>query len=123
MEDHPFYKIHNVNTKFNKVFNKPLFYVATFVTFLNLFLPYSLRFTLAFFINIFFNRPVVYLNFFAEKINKRINFVTTTLFYFTFIGVYSILYQAYFYISNRRKKESRWVKIEKENKDNYFYQS
>lgn len=122
MKDHPFYKIHHINSRFNRVFDVPIFYAATFVTFLNLLLPYSLRTVLAFLINIFFNRPVVYLNFIAEKISKRINLLVLAVFYFTLFGLYSIGYKAYCSVK-KDKNDSSLKNIPARDDVDYMYQS
>jgi hypothetical protein len=65
---HPLENIHNINKKFNDFFSVPLYYAGMLVTVILFFSPYFFRLFLAYIINIFFNRPVVYLSFFGKYI-------------------------------------------------------
>lgn len=117
---HPFYKIHHVNKRFNALFDAPLYYIAGLVVFVNVLLPYSFRIGFAFLINIFFNRPLVYANFFAEKIGKKANGAMLALFYFTIIGAYACVFKAISYL-HKKNSDTNWM-IAKEEED-YFHQS
>lgn len=121
-----FERIHNIDRKFNAVFTWPIYYFAKAVTVINFLLPYSLRIVFAFLINIFFNRPVVYLNFFAKKIGKKVNFVVTGIIYFTLFGVYAVLYR-FVHVWRFVKKETAWEDSyghsHGKTLEDYFYQS
>lgn len=84
---------HNINFKFNKIFSGPLFIIAWLMTVILLFSPYWLRTAIAFLVNFFFNRPVVYHFYFFEKIGKKMNLIVITAFYFFIFGLYAILYK------------------------------
>jgi hypothetical protein len=56
-------------------------------------MPYRLRLLFAFTVNALFNRPVVYLNYFDELIGKRINRLVLWGFYFSFFGLYAVLFK------------------------------
>ena len=119
-----FERIHHIDSRFNKIFSKPLYYAAMLVTVINFLSPYSLRIALAFLINIFFNRPVVYLSLFAQKIGKKINFIVIGIFYFTVMGLYACAYKFFGLMNRQKNKSSRWItsKTEKSLED-YYYQS
>lgn len=116
-----FYRIHNVNTQFNSFFSLPLYYLSLIVTFLLLISPYCFRIGLAFFINIIFNRPIVYKYFLFGKIIEKLNMFFITVFYFTFFGIYALLFKLFGNFRNPQK--SNWVSIKKEDKESYTYLS
>lgn len=127
MTESAFEKIHHINRKFNRVFSKPVYYFAQAVTFINFVLPYSLRIVFAFAINLFFNRPIVYLNFFTQKIGKNINFVVISFFYFIVLGIYAGFYRFFILWRSGGRESQRWNDVVESQQDGsieaYFYQS
>lgn len=119
-KNHPFFKIHHVNQAFNKFFEWPLVTVGFFISVINLCSPYYVRVALAFLINIFFNRPLIYLNYIGEFVSKRLSWIFITLFYVTIFGFYALIYKIIF----KNKTLSTWEKVPAEkDSDNYYYQS
>ena len=127
MPESAFEKIHHINRKFNKVFSKPVYYFAKVVTLINFVLPYSLRIVFAFAINLFFNRPIVYLNFFARKIGKNINFVVISFFYLIVLGMYAGFYRFFLLWRSGGRKGQGWSDVIEPQQDgsieDHFYQS
>lgn len=126
MSTDAFEKIHNIDRKFNALFSRPIYYFAKAVTVISFLLPYGLRIVFAFLINIFFNRPVVYLDFFAKKIGKKVNFVVVGIIYFALFGVYSVFYR-FIHLWRSVKKETVWEDFPEHPPkvilEDYFYQS
>ncbi len=127
MPENAFERIHHINRTFNRVFSKPVYYFAKAVTLINFVLPYSLRIVFAFAINLFFNRPVVYLNFFAQKIGKNINFVVISFFYLVVLGVYAGFYKFSLFWRAGGRKGQGWndvIELQQDRSiEDYFYQS
>jgi len=123
-KNNPFYRIHKIDWKFNKFFSKPLYLLSILITYTQSILPYSGRMILAYLINIFFNRPTVYLNIFAEKIWKRMHFIILLVFYFSFFWIYAIFYKIFKFFF---WKKNKWIKIDTfkivDKKESYYYQS
>lgn len=116
-----FYRIHNVNSTFVKVFSIPLYFLSIIIVYLLLIFPYSFRIALAYVINIFFNRPIVYLTFFFEKFGKHINKIVITFFYLIILGFYSFFFRIFCFFS--KKKKSEWNEIDKDTKESYNFMS
>lgn len=108
-ESHPIEKIHHINRAFNRRFANVLYYCGALVTFLLLALPYSLRTALAFFVNIFFNRPRVYIEY-ARRVGNRLNVLPMLVLYSIGIGVYAILFQLA-RAFRREKVATRWMPL------------
>ena len=127
MPESAFEKIHHINRRFNRVFSKPVYYFAKAVTLLNFVLPYSLRIVFAFAINLFLNRPIIYLNFFAQKIGKNINFVVISLFYLVVLGMYAGFYRVFILWRSGGREGGGWSDVTESQRDrsvgDYFYQS
>lgn len=127
MPESAFEKIHHINRRFNRVFSKPVYYFAKAVTIINFVLPYSLRIVFAFAINLFFNRPIIYLNFFAQKIGKNINFVVISFFYLVVLGMYAGFYRFFILRRSGGRENLGWSDIIESQADisieDYFYQS
>jgi predicted PurR-regulated permease PerM len=116
-----FLRIHHINSKFNQRFSKVIYTSSYIVTMINTILPYCCRILLAYFINIFFNRPKVYFNILADKIGKKMNIITIAVVYITFFGIYAIVYKIIKLFEN---KNNHWqYLIEQENKESCYYQS
>lgn len=111
MSESAFEKIHHINRRFNRVFSKPVYYFAKTVTIINFVLPYFLRIVFAFAINLFFNRPIIYLNFFAKKIGKNINFVVISFFYIVALGVYSVFYRFFLLWRSGGRERRGWSDV------------
>lgn len=86
-----FNKIHNISPQFNKIFSGPLFVFSCFVVALMMVLPYRGRIVLALLINVFFNRPIIYLNYFARYLAKPFVVIHLGVFYFLIIGVHAFI--------------------------------
>lgn len=127
MPESAFEKIHHINRRFNRVFSKPVYYFAQAVTLINFVLPYSLRIVFAFAINLFFNRPIVYLNFLGRKIGKNINFVVISFSYFVIFGMYAGFCRFFFLRRSGRREGQGWSNVVESQQDrsieDYFYQS
>ncbi len=127
MPESAFEKIHHINRKFNRVFSKPVYCFAKAVTLVNFVLPYSLRVVFAFAINLFFNRPIIYLNFFARKIGKNINFVVISFFYLVVLGMYAGFYRFFILRRSGGCESQGWSDVIESQQDrsieDYFYQS
>lgn len=127
MPESAFEKIHHINRRFNRVFSKPVYYFAKAVTIINFVLPYSLRIVFAFVINLFFNRPIIYLNFFAKKIGKNINFVVISFFYIVALGVYAVFYRFFLLWRSGGRERRGWSDVIDVQQDgsieDHFYQS
>jgi len=121
-EETAFYRIHHINTFWNKRLAPVLYLLSAFSVFLLTILPYRGRVAFAFFVNIFFNRPVVYWNIISEKISKRFNLVFFFFFYFFVLGVYVFflkIYQRFF-----KKYGSTWKPVVYSREyESFFYQS
>jgi hypothetical protein len=106
-------KIHNINPLFNRIFSVPIFIGAWITLVVYLFLPYALRIVFALLINLFFNRPIVYLNYFARFIARPLHLFWTSVLYFVFFGAYAIIGSVF---GLRRDKfgaaSTRWVPSE-----------
>ena len=113
MSKQAFEKIHNIDSRFNKIFHWPLFMASFLVTAINYLTPYSVRLILAFLVNIFFNRPYIYVSLLGKFVGEKMNYVIYTLFYLIIIGCYSLAYQ-FFRLLKRRKKDSNWVENNEE---------
>ena len=119
-DSHPFYKIHKVNSNFNKCFSKPLYYLSFFVTILATILPHKGKIALAYFINIFFNRPVVYLSMFGKFVGQYMQKVVLFVFYILVFGIYGVLFQICKFL---RPSQKGWTKVKEGAREDYFYQS
>lgn len=91
--------IHNINHRFNRIFALPLFLLSAVVVFLMLFLPYTGRRALAWLINIFLNRPVVYLNYLGKTIGKPMGYISFGIIYFVIAMPFALVCR----ITNRPK--------------------
>lgn len=108
-QPHPIEKIHHINTTFNRRFSGVLYYAGAFVTLLFLIFPYTLRTALAFFVNIFFNRPQVYLGY-LRIIGREMSIVPMLVLYIVGIGVYAIFLQVA-NVFRKRNSKTRWVLV------------
>ena len=89
-------KIHHINVKFNRIFS-PLIYLASVcVVILMVILPYTGRLTLALLINVFFNRPLIYLNLLSRKIAYPLQRINVFLIYGILFGAFALLYRMFF---------------------------
>lgn len=117
----PIEKIHNIHPGFNRFFDKPLFIAAAFITLIVFISPYWARIVLAFLINLFFNRPKVYLNWLALRIASPLQWMMFVLFYLTFFGVYAIIYKVFRRILRQEYGQPQWVDIKPSDQDAYWY--
>ena len=86
----------------------PLAFVVVFVTFIS---PYSVRTFWAFFLNIFFNAPKTYLTILSKLIGQTMNGVILRVFFFTFFGIYAVMYKSMSLIKWKRPmSKSTWAK-------------
>lgn len=89
------YKIHHINSNFNRFFS-PLIYLFSLATVLLMaILPYHGRLLLALLINIFFNRPMVYINIISRKISYPLHKINVFLLYSIFIGIFALFYRVF----------------------------
>lgn len=100
-------KIHSINSKFNRLFGPVIYLAAAVVVLLMVILPYSGRLALALFINVFFNRPLVYLNFISRKIAYPLQRLNVFIIYCTLFGFFALLYRMFF-----RKQQSGFIKVD-----------
>lgn len=108
-QPHPIEKIHNINPVFNQRFATVLYYCGALVTFLLLVFPYTLRTALAFFVNIFFNRPRVYLNY-LRALGNQMSVIPMAVLYVVGIGIYAIFFQLA-RAFRREKRTTCWVPV------------
>lgn len=121
---HPFNRIHHINPVFNRIFSIPIYVGAVLVTVVFFFSPYWLRIGLSFLINIFFNRPLVYLNYGARFIAKPINRAVMSIFYFLGVGIYALSLRMVRRFRPPRAGDSMWVKSQDASQLNdLYYQS
>ena len=86
----------------------PLAFVVVFITFIS---PYSARIFWAFFLNIFFNAPKTYLIIISKVIGQTMNGVILRVFFFTFFGIYAVMYKSMNLIKGKRSmSKSTWTK-------------
>ncbi len=92
-ERHPIEAIHHIHTKFNALFSWPLYLAGGLTTVLLYVSPYSVRLFLAFGVNLFFNRPAVYLSYFGKFVGKKMNFLVLSILYLAVFGTYALFYR------------------------------
>jgi uncharacterized BrkB/YihY/UPF0761 family membrane protein len=90
------YTIHHINPTFNRFFSPLIFVFAMLVVFLMTILPYRGRIFLAFLINVFFNRPVVYLNIISRKLAYPLQKLNVFVVYFIIFGLFALIYKIFF---------------------------
>ena len=87
----PFDRIHHINHLFNRLFSVPLYLFSWAIVCLLVLMPYTGRLVIAFLINLVFNRPRVYLNYFSRMVARPLNMISTVVFYIGFFGIYSVI--------------------------------
>lgn len=97
-------KIHHIHPRFNRLFSPLLWLAGALVTGLLLLLPYHGRLAVALLINVFFNRPMVYLNYAARWIARPLHHLNLALFYGFLFGLFAVVYGLF----NRRRTSVRW---------------
>jgi len=117
-------RIHNIDSRFNRLFSVPLQWIGLLITCILFISPYWGRVAFAFFINIFFNRPKVYLNLVLKRMGKVGNHIMIGIFYFTLFALYAIFYKIFYFIRKKKNAEGKWVSsaFDKDTEE-YYYQS
>lgn len=95
------YKIHNINSALNRFFGPLIYIFATIVVLLLVLLPYRGRLLLALIINIFFNRPTVYINFIAQKISFPLQKINVFFLYSFLFSLFAPLYRIFIKSENK----------------------
>lgn len=119
----PLGRIHHINPQFNLRFDRPLYYAGAAVTALAFVSPYSLRILLALLLNIFFNRPTVYAQLFAEKIGRRLGLLLLDACYVSIVGVYALAYRLWKRFCGASRGVLQWAPLEDHPAQRYFRQS
>lgn len=108
----PFERIHNLNPTLNRLFSVPL-YVASFaVVVVYAVLPYSLRLLLAALINLFFNRPITYLNYVSRFISRPMGYIMMSVFFVVGGAVYGVPLTVAERLQRSRRRRSSWTRSE-----------
>jgi hypothetical protein len=112
--NHPFNKIHNINQRFNKFFDFPLYFISILILLLFFFSSYHIRILISFLINILFNRPIVYLNYLSRFFAKPIQIILVSILYLLLFGTYSLFLKIFLFATFFRKpaQVSTWVSAE-----------
>ena len=118
-EPHPIETIHHINPVFNRRFSNLLYYCGALVTVLLLVFPYSLRIALAFFVNIFFNRPRVYADY-LRMVGNRMSVLPMLVLYVAAIGIYAIISQLMHAVQRKNMATTRWVPIGSETTPSWY---
>lgn len=125
MDKPSFERIHNINPQFNRIFAIPIYIVSLVVVLLLFISPYFVRLAIAFLINLFMNRPIVYLSTFAEKIGRPVNSLFFRFLYFSLFAIYAIGFQIWVRATgaNANKSVRRPLKASGDEKEDLRFQS
>lgn len=117
MKNDAFHRIHHIDEKLNRAFSLPLLIGAFVVMVLMVFSTYRMRVALSLFINLFFNRPAVYLSYIGQWISRPVRAVLMSLFYLIAIGAYALV------VRLRRPHGTGWIAAPPEDEDAAYFQS